>query len=148
MLCAPAAPALADWNGGLAAYESGQYLAALREWAPLAMAGEARAQEMLGYMYDVGEGVPEDDAVAAQWYLLAADQGSSDAQINLALIYASGSGVVRDTVRAYMWLDIAASTSDPALRQMALDARAAVAREMSWSQIEQAQEMARQWRRQ
>ena len=82
-------PATAGWDEGLAAYEAADFPAALREWQPLAEQGDARAQEMLGYMYDLGEGVPENDGVAAAWYLRAANQGSADARINLGLLYAA-----------------------------------------------------------
>ena len=36
--------------------------------------GNADAQFNLGVMYDIGQGVPQDDAEAAKWYRLAADQ--------------------------------------------------------------------------
>ena len=42
--------------------------------------------------YAYGEGVVEDDAEAAGWLRLAADQGHADAQNNLGVMYASGEG--------------------------------------------------------
>ena len=59
-------------------------------------------------MYASGEGVPEDDAEAARWYRLAADQGHADAQNNLGLKYASGEGVVEDDAEAVRWYRLAA----------------------------------------
>jgi TPR repeat protein len=44
-------------------------------------------------MYRDGDGVPEDDAEAARWYRLAADQGHAPAQFNLGLMHATGEGV-------------------------------------------------------
>ena len=69
----------ADFNKGVTAYQAGNYKAALAEWRPLAHAGNARAQNFLGFMYDNGEGVLEDDLEAVKWYRLAAEQGNSKA---------------------------------------------------------------------
>lgn len=45
--------------------------------------GDASAQFKLGFMYDVGKGVPQDHTEAVRWYRKAADQGDADAQANL-----------------------------------------------------------------
>ena len=55
--------------------------------------GHADAQSRLGYMYDTGEGVPQDDVEAVKWYRLAADQGHDAAQYLLGVMYNSGRGV-------------------------------------------------------
>ena len=47
----------------------------LDELRTLAEQGDAAAQFNLGFRYDYGWGVPEDDAEAVRWYRLAADQG-------------------------------------------------------------------------
>src|SRR5262245_33448898 len=70
-------------RSGWQAYESGFYATALHEWEPLANAGDAPSQFLLGTMYDEGKGVPRDAALAAQWYRRAADQGYALAQNNL-----------------------------------------------------------------
>ena len=57
-----------------------------------AEAGDAGAQNDLGFMYDTGEGVPQDDAEAARWYRLAADQGHAGAQYNLGARRAARAG--------------------------------------------------------
>ncbi len=75
-----------DFDAGLAAYERGDYAAALKEWKPLAEQGYAAAQFNLGAMYDNGQGVPQDDAQAVQWYRLAAEQGMAEAQNNLGVM--------------------------------------------------------------
>ncbi len=51
------------------------YAAALREWRPLAEAGNASAQNNLGFMYLNGRGVPRDYVQAHIWFNLAAGQG-------------------------------------------------------------------------
>ena len=47
----------ADFAKGAAAYENGDYTAALREWKPLAERRNALAQSNLGAMYEKGRGV-------------------------------------------------------------------------------------------
>jgi hypothetical protein len=70
----------ADFQKGYAAYKSGDYATALREWRPLARQGNADAQFNLGWMYEKGRGVPQDDKTAVKWYRLAAEQGNAVAQ--------------------------------------------------------------------
>ncbi|MCF6247520.1 MAG: sel1 repeat family protein [Desulfobacula sp.] len=50
--------------------------------------GSASAQNMLGSMYYLGEGVPRDLKKAYAWYKLAANQGDSSAQKFLDIITA------------------------------------------------------------
>ena len=85
-----------DFAKGAAAYENGDYTAALREWKPLAEQGDAGAQYNLGVMYYHGRGVPQDYKTAMKWYRLAAEQGDADAQFNLGVIYGKGEGVPQD----------------------------------------------------
>ena len=47
-----AAPAWADYQAGMDAYNSGNYATALREWRPLAEQGDLRAQFRLGSLYE------------------------------------------------------------------------------------------------
>ena len=74
--------------------------------------GHADAQFLLGLMYDVGEGVPENDAEAVRWYRKAAEQGDAPAQNNLGLMYGNGEGIPEDRVQAYVWFSIAAAQGD------------------------------------
>ena len=82
----------APMEDGQAAFNSGDYAAALRLWRPLAETGNARAQNNLGVMYENGKGVPQNINEAVKWYRLAAEQGYAGAQNNLGLIYAIGRG--------------------------------------------------------
>ena len=65
----------ADFQKGSAAYQSGDYATALREWTPLAKQGDADAQYNLGIMYDKGQGVPQNYKTAVKWWKRAAEQG-------------------------------------------------------------------------
>jgi len=62
----------ADFQRGYAAFQSGDYAIALREWTPLAKQGDADAQFNLGLMYANGDGVPRDYKTAVKFgtYLL------------------------------------------------------------------------------
>jgi len=65
-------PALAGYREGIDALNRGDHAAALAELKPLAMAGDAKAQWALGYMYRLGLGVPKDPARAKEWERRAA----------------------------------------------------------------------------
>jgi TPR repeat protein len=49
----------------------------------LAEEGDAKAQFTLGTLYSNGKGVPQDDAEAARWFRMAAEQGNEKAQASL-----------------------------------------------------------------
>ena len=112
-----AVPVLAqDFNKGVEAYRTGDYVTAMNEWRPLAEQGNMVAQYALGVMYDLGEGVSKDPKQAVKWYSLAAEQGYALAQYNLGIIYEIGEGVLQDTEQAVKWYSRAAE-QDYALAQ-------------------------------
>ena len=83
-------------------------LADLSEVTLAAQDGNAEAQCYLGLVYAFGEqGVQRDDAQAAHWFKLSAEQGHPTAQYNLAIFYLKGWGVETDTVQARHWYDLA-----------------------------------------
>jgi TPR repeat protein len=102
----------ADYQKGAAAYNSGDYATALREWTPLAKQGNLSAQYLLGVMYRKGQGVPQDYKTAVKWYSLAAKQGVARAQYNLGVMYRDGQGVPRHHKTAVKWLKLAAEQGD------------------------------------
>jgi len=102
-----------DFEEGLAAAEAGDFLTTLQEWEPLAGSGDPRAQFGLGFMYDNGQGLPQDDIEALKWYHLAAEQGHSDAQLNLGAMYRNGRGVPENFILAAEWYRIAAKQGHP-----------------------------------
>ena len=73
---------------------------------------EAYAQSSLGFIYDNGEGVPENDAEAVRWYRLAAEQGDAIAQSNLGVMYANGRGVPENDAEAVKGYRLAAEQGD------------------------------------
>lgn len=69
---------------GIKAYETSDFTSAFEILMPLAQAGEAQAQKIIGHIYSFGQGVEINFAKAIQWYRLAAEQGDPAAQNNLA----------------------------------------------------------------
>jgi TPR repeat protein len=72
---------IADFATGLEAYQRGDYATALREWRPLAEAGNVDAQNNLGAMNYEGQGMPKDEVRAYAWAMLAFKSGSADAKV-------------------------------------------------------------------
>lgn len=98
----------ADFEAGVEAYDRGDFLAAYDEWLPLARGGDPAAQRNIGHLYRRGQGVPQDAAVAVNWYTRAAEAGLARAQANLANMYLRGEGVLRDERAAAVWFQRAA----------------------------------------
>jgi len=101
---------LAGWRSALASYEEGMRQfdrGNLREAVILlrkaAEAGNPRAQDQLGTMYEDGQGLTRDDVSAAYWYTKAARTGYPPAQLNLARMYRNGAGVNQDEAQAVYW---------------------------------------------
>ena len=135
------APAWADYQAGVDAYERGDYETALKEWRPLANQGLAVAQNNLGWMYDQGEGVAQDYQEAVRWFRLAAEQGYALAQSNLGAMYANGLGVRQNYVQAYMWATLASSQNV----ELAVKWKDFLVKEMTPAQLAEAQRLAREW---
>jgi uncharacterized protein len=131
---------------GRAAFTRGDYGSAARLLIPLAERGNARAQSMLGYMYQTGQGVPQAYDAAAYWYTRSAAQGDTTAQYLLGLLYDKGQGVPPDEVTAYMWLNLATAGAPKRLRENYRRLRDAMASKMSSEQIAEGQWLALQWR--
>ena len=82
----------------------------LVETTKLAKSGNAIAQSRLGNMYAKGSEVPQDFAVATQWFIKAAKQGNAEAQYFLGVIYSGGFVAPPDYVDGYVWFCLAAKS--------------------------------------
>lgn len=102
-------------GGEYAAYDRGNYAQALAIWLPEAKAGDAKAQNYVGEMYEKGLGTQPDYAAAAVWYERAAQQDYSPAQINLGQLYEQGLGVPKDVGKAVVWYRKASGLDELAL---------------------------------
>jgi TPR repeat protein len=107
--------------------------------------GNVRAQAQLGFMYSIGQGVPQDYVLAAKWYRIAAERGHGGAQFALGLLHNKGQGVQMDFVRAYMWLNLSASQAVGEDRDFKVRIRDAVASKMTVAEVAVAQQMAMNW---
>lgn len=95
------------------AYDRGDYQLAYKLIVPLALNGDAEAQVLLGFMYENGDGVRQNDAEAARWYWKAANQGHAMGQHNLGVMYQKGYGVEKDSIEAVKWWRKAAEQGIP-----------------------------------
>lgn len=108
--------------------------------------GNARAQAVLGFMYEFGRRVPQDYILAAKWYVRAAEQGEPHGQHFLGLLYDKGQGVPEDSVESYKWLNLAAARAGPRDRDYYIRMRNAIASKMDRYMIAEGQRRARAWR--
>jgi len=115
---------------------------ALAQLQTAAQSGDANAQDILGFMYYNGRGVPQDYAQAAYWYRKAADQGDAGAQYILGFMYLKGLGVPQDYVIAYALFNLSA-TGDPSSDNPATSNRSKLAPRMTPKQIAAGQELTR-----
>jgi hypothetical protein len=68
-----------------------------------AQAGDPQAETSVGLLYDMGQGVQQDPAQAADWYRKAAAQGYALAESNLGALYFNGQGVQQDYAETASW---------------------------------------------
>ena len=140
--------AVAQYNLGVM-YDKGQgvpqdYKTAVKWYRLAAKQGYAKSQYNLGLMYRKGQGVTQNDKTAVKWYRLSAKQGDASAQYNLGFMYYNGLGVSQDNVYAHMWWNIAASSGNKVVVKVAIKNRDIVAKKMTSSQLEKAQDLARE----
>jgi len=139
IIIAMAGAALAgDFSAGLAAYNKGDFAAALKEWKPLADTGSRDAQYNLGLLYMDGKGVPKSYEEAAKWFERAANQGQLEAQHNLGAMYGGGLGVRRDYVQAYKWESVCAARGNSGCASQ----RDALEKKLKGSKLAEAQRLA------
>ena len=71
------------WEYGMAAYNRGDYVPAIRLFRPLAEHGNPKAQSVIGAMYRKGQGVAKNSSRAFMWFSLAAKRGDAKAKAEL-----------------------------------------------------------------
>lgn len=109
---APATPTTASpeqrYDAALQALSVGQAAQAVATLREAAEAGYAPAQYRLAKLYENGDGVPTDLALARQWAERAAAGGDRRAMHDLGVYYARGEGAPRDDAAAFRWFRQAA----------------------------------------
>ncbi len=141
----------------MAAFDKGEFAAALAQLLPLAEQGSADAQFAASLIYSKSDSGLQDGAAAAKWLQTAAEAGLGSAQIRLGQAYRSGFGMPHDNGLAYMWFQLAsgaqmwrAGDSEFFTRAQAEYAgykRDRTARDMSPAEIREAKRRARAWRK-
>jgi TPR repeat protein len=71
------------WEDGMAAYNRGDYVPAIRLFRPLAEQGNTKAQNVLGVMHRRGQGVARNSVRAFVWFSRAAARGDATARTEL-----------------------------------------------------------------
>jgi TPR repeat protein len=100
----------------------GTTLEALRWYRRAAEQGDPDAQNALGRMYEHGEGVAQNFALATKWYKLAAEHvpdygAAGQGRNNLGMLYLEGHGVSKDYVQAYIWFRLSGLEANPNLSE-------------------------------
>lgn len=102
------------YEQGVAAYEAGEYVQARAKLTPVAQQGDPRAQYLLGYMHEKGQGGERNFEAAARWYQQAAEAGHPQSQYRLAVGYLCGvGGLPKDEEKAAAWLRRSAEAGYP-----------------------------------
>ena len=92
-----------------AAYQAGNWAAALSACIDEAVDGSVVGYRTLGLIYGHGLGIVPDHARAAEWFRKAAEAGDGIAQYELGLLYENGYGVAQDPAQAVRWLQQSAA---------------------------------------
>jgi len=94
------------------AWRTGHFDEATRIWLQLAAQGQPRAQALMGWSHEVGQGSEQDIHQAISLYRQSAQAGDPFGQYRLAELYLRGVGVKRDLRQAFHWMDQAARNGD------------------------------------
>ena len=90
-------------------WNQGDFYGAVREWRPLAIAGDPVAQYDLAQAYKLGRGVPQDLKMAEVWYGRAATQGHIPSRDNYGLmLFQNG-----DRTNAMPYIEESAARGEP-----------------------------------
>ncbi|MEI4957240.1 tetratricopeptide repeat protein [Aeromonas caviae] len=103
------------------AWRTGHFDEATRIWTPLAEQGQPRAQALMGWSHEVGQGSEQDMDRAIRLYRQAAQAGDAVGQYRLGEVYLRGAGVKRDLHEAFRWMQLAARNGDvPAMLKVGI----------------------------
>ena len=93
---------LCDPKSAYKAFSSGNYNAAFPLVKMMAEKGDKNYMRALASMYEIGMGVPKDNAQALYWYKAAADRHDAEALAAMGRFYMSGTcGVSKDYKKAF-----------------------------------------------
>ena len=118
------------------------YGQAKRWFEEAAKQGHAEAQINLGMLYLREDAPPRSPQMAIFWFSRAAEQGVVPAFTKLGQMYQEAEGVPEDLVQAYMWFHLAATNGEAP----SAEKRDVLATKMTYAQITEAQQRAREWK--
>lgn len=98
---------LLSYEEVLKLYRQGDFENAQKSLEPLLGSEHPGAQELMGIMYRMGQGVEKDPAKAFELLSKAADAGRPLAQHHLASMYFAGEGTAKDSSQALLWIGLA-----------------------------------------
>src|SRR6185369_1689571 len=137
----------AGMEDGVAAYASGDYATAMKEFKELADKGDVPATYYVGFLYRQGYGVPIDQAEAAKWFLKAAAHGDSQSQYYLGKMSEKGEGMERNLAAAHMWLTLSAKNApNPRDATYTREDIKKLEKKMTPEQLAKAKELASAWK--
>ncbi|MDE7214851.1 MAG: sel1 repeat family protein, partial [Clostridia bacterium] len=91
-----------------ALYDEGKLEEAAKLWFKAAEAGDSYAQTCLGICYLEGDGVPEDEAAAVEWFKKAVAQDYPQAYYEFDMCLLTGTGIEENAEEAVNYLKKAA----------------------------------------
>jgi hypothetical protein len=100
-------PIALTYEAILKLYKEGQYERALPHLELLANSGHIAAKEILGVMYNLGQGTPKDVKKAFELLSESAEKGRPLSQHHIGVMNFTGSGTPQDPITALMWLQLA-----------------------------------------
>jgi TPR repeat protein len=92
VLATPSPSHAGPLEDGVEAVQIHEFDEALRLLRPLAEGGNAVAQFNLGFLYQYGHGVPQNNTDAANWYRRSSQQGFGEGQLGLGFSPLQGAG--------------------------------------------------------
>jgi uncharacterized protein len=102
-----------DEDAAYEAFDQGKYLTALDLAQKAAEKGDPQAHTLVGRIYAEGVGVPQNLALAAQWYARAAALGDIEGAFAYGVMLAKGQGVQKDLEAAARMFETAAAHRHP-----------------------------------
>jgi len=100
-------PVALTYEAVLKLYKEGLYDRALPHLELLSNGGHTAAKEILGIMFNLGQGVEKNPKKAFELLSESAEKGRPLSQHHLGVMNFTGSGTPQDSIKALMWLQLA-----------------------------------------
>jgi TPR repeat protein len=110
-------------RNAVSSLKDSKYEFAIEQIAPFAREGNKHAQELMGYIYAFGLGLPEDDVQAQIWFRRAERDGDELGynEYGVALGFSNGFAGRKDATAASRWMQIAAEAGNTKAQTLLAD---------------------------